>query len=705
MTRRELIAVATGIVAGSRTALADWTELSLRDYSKCAPNHLTALARSAYELRNREISSLQDPAAIARRQQWARETFWRLIGGEPRRTPLNARVTGKIERPGYVLEKIVFESSPRVAVSANLYIPTTGKPPYPGVLFQMGHGWAGKAASTYQKCCQGLARLGYLVLGFDPMGQGERIAYRDPSGTRPRLDSSDDEHTVPGKQLLLLGETASRWQTWDAIRALDYLESHPLVDRSRLASTGQSGGGTVTMMLSCVDPRLSAVAICSGNTENVAGADFNPPGSTDDAEQDFISSGPAGFDRWDLLYPIAPKPLLILVTTHDIVGTYSPQYLNDGRREYERLARIYEILGHRDRIRWSDTPLPHSLTYSLRLEIYNWFERWLKNSDRPIGKEPPVEPESETTLWAGAHGNVFRDFEAALPCERIRERAREVKQSPDNTDWARLLPVRLPPREARFTRISRVPGRGLHVEAADVRSAPEVWVPAWIFVPDEPAPQRPAVLVLDDRGRSALTGEDGLAYRSAGAGAITCVADIRGIGDMRPEVGRGNPGYMIAHGSEEDLAWASLILGDPLLAQRVEDILTLVQALRNDPLTGQRGITVAARGRLAVPALFAFAASRLIDSLSLSGGLVSYRNLLESEDYQQTLANFAWNLFSAVDLPQLAAQSAPRRVRLAGTVDAAGNRMPLDQVRAIYSSPNVAVTSDQDWEKLVLASL
>ena len=77
--------------------------------------------------------------------------------------------------------------------------------------------------------------------------------------------------------------------------------------------------------------------------------------------------GPAGFDRWDLLYPLAPKPLLILVSAHDFYGTYSPRYLDNGRAEFEELARVYGTLGHRDHLAWRDTPLPHGLTYSLRL--------------------------------------------------------------------------------------------------------------------------------------------------------------------------------------------------------------------------------------------------------------------------------------------------------------------------------------------------
>ena len=104
--------------------------------------------------------------------------------------------------------------------------------------------------------------------------------------------------------------------------ASDYLASRiESVDPSRLASVGQSGGATLTMFLACVDDRLSARGrTSSGNTEDLACANFIAPGSTDDAEQDLIGSGLVGFDTlWDLLYPIAPKPVLIEVSAHEFL--------------------------------------------------------------------------------------------------------------------------------------------------------------------------------------------------------------------------------------------------------------------------------------------------------------------------------------------------------------------------------------------------
>ena len=669
-----------------------------RDYSRCLPDYLSSLARTAYEKRNRALAALTTPDAIHKRQRWATETLWTLIGGQPERTPLNARVTGTIERAGYRLEKVVYESRPGVFVTANMYLPSTEKPPYPGVLFQMGHSLLGKGYLSYQKCCQGLARLGYVVLAFDPMGQGERIFYPDPSGRNTLRASADDEHSHPGKQMLLLGNTASQFQLWDAVRSLDYLAAHPMVDPLRLASTGQSGGATLTMLLAAVDSRLAAAVVSSGNTENVACANFNPPGSTDDAEQDLINSGSVGFDRWDLLYPLAPKPLLILVSAHDYYGTYSPRYLANGREEFEKLAKVYATLGHRDRLDWKDTPLPHGLTYSLRLDTYNWFERWLKNSLKPIDLEPEVAPEPAEALWAGPAGNVIRDYNSRTPFDLIRGQVR--KTTPRGTAVHFDLPVS----DLRFSKLDQTAAPGARIELVEVRSAPEVRVPAWIVAPLKADPSRPIFLLLDDRGRNSGIGEDGLYQRLCRSGALVCAADLRGIGDMRPEVGRGNPGYTIEHDSEEDFAWGSLILGKSLLRQRVEEILALIQALRNDPRTAKRRLVIGARGRLTVPALFAFASSPAVDSLYLAGGLVSYKNLLETEEYREPLSIFEWDIFSKTDLPQLA-EKAARPIYLATMTDARGNTMDEDAVRQIYQSNNIRFSTQPPWDQTAFEAL
>jgi len=656
VTRRELLAL-----VASRP-------IAYRDYSRCLPDYLAALAERAYRQRNAAHAALTTAPAITARQRWVRETFWRLAGGAPERTPLNARVTGAFERPGYRVEKIVYESLPRFHVPANLYVPTTGRPPYPGVLFQMGHSLNGKAADTYQRCCQALARLGYLVLAFDPMGQGERTYYPDSSGRRTRLGSADDEHTVPGRQMLLNGYTSTRMQTWDAVRSLDYLAAHPLVDPKRLASTGQSGGGTLTMMLAAVDDRLACAAVSMGNTENFACAGFNPPGSTDDAEQNFIGGADAGFDRWDLLYTLAPKPLLIGVSAKDFFGTYSPSYISNGWEEYQKLQRVYSVLGAADKLDWYESPLPHGLAYDSRLQIYNWFARWLKGEAQPITEEPPVSPEPDEVLDVAPSGNVVRSFGGYTPFAWNKE---QLPRRAVQDIWLR------PSLEARFTVLGRVPSRAAEIEAVEVASDEKVWVPAWLFLPKKEDASKPILVLIEPAGRNARWREGELYQELAARGITVCVPDVRGIGDLTPEVGRGAPRYTRPHNDEEHWAWASLMLGRPLVTQRVRDLLAVCAALR---ARAARKLILAAQGKMTVLATFAASLDPRIDALYLSGGLVSYRSIVETEAYSHPFANFYLSALAGDDLPQRLVKLAPRPVTLAGPVGAAGRPASLEQV-------------------------
>jgi dienelactone hydrolase len=676
--------------------------VAYREYSRCLPNYLRSLAAAAYRRRNAELAKLTTPAAIHTRQRWARETFWKLIGGMPERTPLNARTVGSFERTGYRVEKILYESRPDFYIGANLYIPTTGKPPFPGVLFQMGHTLNGKAGGAYQRCCQALARLGYLVLAFDPMGQGERVYYPDASGTRTRLASSDDEHTVPGKQMLLYGDTSSRLQVWDAIRSLDLLSSHPLVDPKRLASTGQSGGGTLTMLLACADDRLAAAVVCSGNTENMACANFNPPGSTDDAEQNFIGSGPVGFDRWDLLYPMAPKPLLVAVSDKDFFGTYSSQYIENGWEEFGKLKKVYEVLGASDHLAWAGTPLPHSLGLDMRLLVYNWFARWLKGERNRIDTEPPTAPEDDRTLWVSESGSLIRSFHGYTPF--TLNKVRKAAKKPVAID--RLLQVAKFSSPPALKVLKRVPAMGCEIAAIEVPSAPQVWVPGWLFIPKGRDVSKPLLLIVEPAGRNVRWSEGALYPSLAAQGFPVCAIDVRGIGDLWPEFGRKSPRYARTHNNEENYAWSSLVFGKPLLGQRVTDILAVVSALRTYPALKEHKLTVAAVGHLTVPALFAAALDSSIDQLYLAGPLVSFQSIVDTENYSYPFGNFVPGLLNHTDLPEVAALIAPRKIILAGSIGADGATLEPSHVQRIYANAsNVEVRAEADFNLSTLTEV
>ena len=198
-------------------------------------------------------------------------------------------------------------------------------------------------------------------------------------------------------------------QVWDAVRSLDYLAAHPLVDPKRLASTGQSGGGTLTMLLAAVDDRLATAVVCSGNTENFACANFNPPGSTDDAEQDFVGSGPLGFDRWDRLLSVRAQAAADQRSATRISSApIRSNYISSGWEEFQKLRKVYALAGKPKNLAWSDTPLPHGLSYDSRLQVYNWMRLHLQGEAKRIEEEPPVAPEPDATLWVARAATWMR---------------------------------------------------------------------------------------------------------------------------------------------------------------------------------------------------------------------------------------------------------------------------------------------------------
>src|SRR5262249_2090646 len=226
------------------------------DASQMLPRYLMKLALDQLEERKQFIGHLATPEDVARRQVYLRERIIQAVGGFPERTPLTARVVGTLDRDGYKIEKVIFESQPKFFVTANLYLPKTGSPPYPGILFPLGHESGSKAHHAWQRLLVTFAKNGFVVLTYDPIGQGERVQNWDADFKEWKTGASTTEHTVIGIQCLLTGENLARYTIWNGMRPLDYLLSRKEVDASRIGCTGNSGGGTHTAYLSALDDRI-----------------------------------------------------------------------------------------------------------------------------------------------------------------------------------------------------------------------------------------------------------------------------------------------------------------------------------------------------------------------------------------------------------------------------------------------------------------
>ena len=196
--------------------------------------------RELREQRRQRLRAVRTLAQARKYQEQVRRALRRCIDPRPRRTPLNARITGSITRAHHIIEKVSFESRPGCLVTAHLYRPRDLREPAPAVLGCCGHSDYGKLEPLYQEFCQRLVRAGFVVLIYDPFCQGERDQYWFLKDRTPVLYSMYG-HNMMGKQLDLVGEWFGAWRAWDGVRALDYLLARPEVDSCHVGLTGNSG--------------------------------------------------------------------------------------------------------------------------------------------------------------------------------------------------------------------------------------------------------------------------------------------------------------------------------------------------------------------------------------------------------------------------------------------------------------------------------
>jgi len=296
-----------------------------------------------------------------------------LIGGLPgEKTPLNARITGTLARDGYRIDKLIFESLPGIHVTALVYIPDGPAERRPAVLLACGHSPEGKAFPPYQEIAARLARRGYLVLCWDPVGQGERSQFWDRTRGRSRYNLVCGEHAVLGNFATIAGTSLVRYMVWDGMRAVDYLLSRDDVDGSRLAITGTSGGGTQSTWIGALDPRIGAVLPSCFPTAlpmRMANRIFEDPDS--DPEQDPPGLVGEGIDHAGLLLLAYPRALHVSAAVLDffpIEGT---------RKAMREVASLYRRFGHGDHVALSEGYHKHQYSAENQARAFAFLNRML----------------------------------------------------------------------------------------------------------------------------------------------------------------------------------------------------------------------------------------------------------------------------------------------------------------------------------------
>lgn len=672
---------------------------SHREFWNDWPNFMIQQMNQARQSRRALLARIQSKEQITDRTETVRSQLWKILGGRPEETPLNARITGVIERKGYRIEKLIYESMPKIYVTANLYVPTTGKPPFPAILAPLGHSANGKAAVRYQYTYQTLARKGYVVLAWDPFGQGERIQYLQPGTNHTRFDRVSMEHTMAGRPMVLFGNGFALYLAWDGIRGLDYLLTRPEIDPHRIGCTGQSGGGTMTMFLGALEPRIHAAVAIEGNFANVAGPFYDPPGSISDPETDIIGSLPLHIDRGDLLAAFAPKPLLVCYTKNDEGETYGPVNTEATIENYDELVRIYGVLGVKEKVGLFTGDLPHGMDFFSRRAIYGWFNRWFDKMDAGLDEaEYDVAPDS--ALNATTTGQVSSSLDGRSVVQLNSDRAQKLlpvspfRKNPADPSSARAqirtrltkllaLPSQRTPLQAQI--LSSNVRKMQHIEEIQYESEPGVRITGWLVAPRDGASKHPCVLYISDGYADEAVAEPSHFDGVISQGYSVCAISTRGTGLSTQRPPKGGPVFYQQMDLNERYAWANMVLGKPVIGQRVWDILRCFDYLSSRPDVDASQIKVIGQEEAGLAALMAAVLDERAQSILLTRMLVDYMSIVQSTDYSLSLEWFVPNILQHFDIPDLSVALYPRPVWILDAVDAEGNLLSEAEAHKYYS--------------------
>lgn len=366
------------------------------------------------EDRRKAWEAIRNESDLLKTQSDLRQKLLQMIGGLPTvKTDLHAKVTGRIQMDGFSIEKLIFQSLPGVYVTALVYVPDDHSKKHPGVLVPAGHATDGKV--HYQALSQRLAGRGYVVISWDPVGQGERSQFWDAAAGKSQYNLICGEHAVMGNLAYLAGANLARWEIWDGIRAVDYLLTRPDVDGERISITGTSGGGFQATLIAALDERIKvAVPSCyiSSLPMRISNRIFADPDS--DPEQDLFGLISSGMDHPGLLLLIYPRPVLVAAAVLDffpIEGT---------RKTVREVQTLYERFGRGDRIALVEGYHGHQFSVENQEAALDFLDHF--NGIPARHGLPPVKELQGASLQCTRTGQVSLDYsDARSLMEVIRE--------------------------------------------------------------------------------------------------------------------------------------------------------------------------------------------------------------------------------------------------------------------------------------------
>ncbi len=676
LNRRELFACA-GILPGGAfltpaTAQTDTPLKPLNRFPRMVQEYFVERVRGLDRANRQAVAALRTQAEAEAYVAAVRKKIALCFGPFPPKTPLNPRVTGRVERDVYHIEKVLFESRPGFLVTANLYVPKGRKFPLPGVVASCGHSNNGKASEAYQSFAQGLARMGYVVLIFDPIGQGERLQYVD-ANLKPRFGVGVSEHLHAGNQQVLVGEVFAGWRAWDGIRALDYLLTREEVDPRHVGVTGNSGGGTMTTWLCGLDTRWTMAAPSCFVTTFLRNLENEEPA---DPEQYPHRALALGLDMSDFLAAMAPKPVIVLAKEKDFFD------VRGSEEAYRRLKHLYTVLGAPANVAFFAGPTPHGYTQENRTAMYRWFNRATGISK--LQEEPSLVIEKDETLQvtpAGQVAGMGSRSVAAFTRQKslVLAARRKPLAGPALTDAITKV-LKLPPRQGvpDFRILRPLSGRRYpkkHCSVYAVETEPGIQALVYMLGDEQHAsrPTRPverALLYVSHESADTELREEPLVgdLIEASPGAAVLACDVRGIGESQPDTCGMNT-FLNPYGSDYFYAGHSLMLDQPYIGRRTYDLLRVLDWLGG---FGCRDVHLAGKGWGAIAATFAAVLHPTVRRVTLKGAPQSFSEIAETEDYRWPLAVLPPRVLESFDLPDCYRALENKNLRLESVAHAAG---------------------------------
>jgi len=604
--------------------------------------------------RSKRLASVRNRRQALAYQLDVRRAIGKAYKPWPRKTSLNPRVTGVVERRSYRIEKVLYESRPGCLVTANVYVPAKLSGPAPAVVGSCGHSADGKASDLYQGFCQRLVRNGFVALILDPYNQGERDQYYGLEN-REAVGGCCPAHNMMGKQLELLGQWFGAWRAWDAIRSLDYLLTRPEVDPKHIGLTGNSGGGTMTTWTWAVEPRFTMAApgcfvtTFLHNLENELPADCEqyPPG--------VIGSG---LEMADFLIARAPEPLLLLGQNFDYFD-------RRGLREaYGEVRRFYDILGAPEEgAELFIGPQGHGYSRHNQEAMVRFFsghtgrKRVTKVAQTEnLDVELNVTPEGEV-IPAGATP-VFSHIATEARRLAARRRARKPDELRKRLPKLLCLPKRTSPPHHRNLRPDSSGDHRVARYAVETEGSVRAILRKRLATPHAASldVEREVHLYLPHVSAQEDMATDALAVKLMRALPLYAL-DARGLGESIPDDDRT---FLHVYGMDYMHHGYSLLLGESYLGRRVHDVLATLDLLSSE---GARRVHLYGRGQGALLALFASLLHARAGNVVLKNSPICFHAWTQVPLVAWPSANFVRGVLKEFDLPDCI-RALGRRVRL-----------------------------------------